>query len=90
MLRVVERVQVLQQADHHLSHDTAEQSSSQQNIDSYICVLRPVELNFRKYRDNSDRTWLNSFKCGCCSGEEIGRCAGHYGTRSEALRAPTR
>jgi hypothetical protein len=35
-LKVVERPQVLQQAHHHLNHDTAGQSSSQQNIDSYI------------------------------------------------------
>jgi hypothetical protein len=35
-LRVVVRPQVLQQAYDHLNHDTAEQSSSQQNIDSYI------------------------------------------------------
>jgi hypothetical protein len=33
---VVVRPQVLQQVPHHLNHDTAEQSSSQQNIDSYI------------------------------------------------------
>jgi hypothetical protein len=71
---------VLQQADYHLSHDTAEQSSSQQNIDSYIYELRPLELNSRKYRDNSDRMWLNSFKFGCCSGvsERASRGAGHY------------
>jgi hypothetical protein len=35
-LKWVERPQVLQQVHHHLSHDTAEQSSSQQNIDRYI------------------------------------------------------
>jgi hypothetical protein len=34
-LREVARPQVLQQAYYHLNHDTAEQSSSQQNIDSY-------------------------------------------------------
>jgi hypothetical protein len=35
-LKVVERPQVLQQGYYYLNHDTAEQSSSQQNIDSYI------------------------------------------------------
>jgi hypothetical protein len=35
-LRVVVRPQMLQQAYYHLNHNTAEQSSSQQNIDSYI------------------------------------------------------
>jgi hypothetical protein len=35
-LRVVVRPHVLQQAHHHLNRDTAEQSSSHQNIDSYI------------------------------------------------------
>jgi hypothetical protein len=55
-LRVVERVQVLQQADHHLSHDMAKQSSSQQDIDSYIYESRPKELKPRKYCDKSNCT----------------------------------
>jgi hypothetical protein len=61
-LRVVVRPQVMQQAYHNLNHDTAEQSSSQQNIDSYIYQASPLELNTKKYRDNSYCTWLNSLK----------------------------
>jgi hypothetical protein len=64
-LRQVVRLQVLQQAHHHLNHDTAEQSSSHQSIDSYIYQSRPLELNTRKYRDNNYRTWLNSFMLEC-------------------------
>jgi hypothetical protein len=64
-LRLVVRLQVLQQAHHHLNHDTAEQSSSHQNIDSYIYQSTPLDLNTRKYRDNSYRTWLNSFMLAC-------------------------
>jgi hypothetical protein len=59
-LRVVVRPHVLQQAHHYLNRDTAEQLSSHQNIDSYICQSRPLELITRKYRDSSDRTWLDS------------------------------
>ena len=59
-LRVVERPQVLQQLHHHLSHDAAEQSSSQQNIYSYLHQLRPTELNTRKYRVKSYCTWSKS------------------------------
>jgi hypothetical protein len=36
-LRVVVRPYVLQQAHYYLNRDTAEQLSSHQNIDSYIC-----------------------------------------------------
>jgi hypothetical protein len=65
-LRLVVRLQVLQQAHHHLDHDTAEQSSSHQNIDSYIYQSRPLELNTRKHRNCSDRTWLSSLNLSCC------------------------
>ncbi|KAF1359480.1 hypothetical protein EJ07DRAFT_120225 [Lizonia empirigonia] len=64
-LRVVVRPQVLQQAHHHLNHDTADQSNSQQNIDSYIYESRPIELNSRESRNNSDRTWLNNLILRC-------------------------
>jgi hypothetical protein len=73
---------VLQQAHHHLNHDTAEQSSSQQNIDSYIYQSRPLELNTRKCCDSSDCTWLNSLKFGAGVGVQSGsprRAARHAG-----------
>ena len=35
-VKAVVKPQVLQRAHHHLNHDTAEQSSSQQSIDSYV------------------------------------------------------
>jgi hypothetical protein len=84
-LKVVERPQVLQQGQHHLNHDTAEQSSSPQNIDNYIYQLRPIELNTRKDRDSSDRTWLSSLMFCCCFdvGERAllraGHCPGQHG-----------
>ena len=87
-LRVVVSPQVLQQAYHHLNHDTAEQSSSQQNTDSYIYRLRSIELNSKKYRDYSHRTWLNSFMLWCrfwCSERALRRAAryaGQHGTVS--------
>jgi hypothetical protein len=39
-----------------------------------------MELNTRQHRNNSDRTWFNSFKFGCCSGvrERALRGAGHH------------
>jgi hypothetical protein len=61
-LRVVETPQVLQQLYHQLSHNTAKQSSFQQNIDSYIYQSRSIQLSFEEDRNNSDRTWLNSVK----------------------------
>jgi hypothetical protein len=64
--------QVLQQAHHHLNHDTAEQSSSQQNIDSYIYQLRPLELNTREDCDSSDCTWRNSLKFSASVGVQSG------------------
>jgi hypothetical protein len=85
-LKVVERPQVLQQGQHHLNHDTAEQSSSPQNIDNYIYQLRPIELNTRKDRDSSDRTWLSSLMFCCCFdvGERAllraGHCPGQHGS----------
>jgi hypothetical protein len=78
------------QPHHHLNHDTAEQSSSHQNIDSYIYQSRPIELNTRKYRDYSDRTWLNSLNLSCCFGvgeralRRAGRCAGQLGSDRSA------
>jgi hypothetical protein len=76
---------VLQQAHHYLNRDTAEQLSSHQNIDSYICQSRPLELTTRKYRDSSDRTWLDSLKLSYCFGvgeralRRAGHCAGQLG-----------
>jgi hypothetical protein len=72
-LKVVERPQVLQQGYPHLNHDSAEQLSSQQNIDSYIYQLRPIELNTRKYRNNTYCTWLNSITPGStvCTGSFV-------------------
>jgi hypothetical protein len=62
---VVGRPQVLHRAHHPHNHDTADQSGSHQNIDSYIYQSRPVKLNTRKYHDYSNRTWLNSLKLSC-------------------------
>jgi hypothetical protein len=81
-LWVMERPQVLQQLHHHLSHNTAERSSSQQNIDSYIYQLRPLDLNTRKNRDNSYCMWLNSLKLSCwfgCLGGWLRRADGYAG-----------
>ena len=84
-LRVVVSPQVLQQAYHHLNHDTAGRSSSQQNIDSYIYQLMPLEVNSKKHRDSSDRTWLNSLKSSYCFGvgeralPRAGHCPGQLG-----------
>jgi hypothetical protein len=71
---------VLHQAHHPHNHDTAEQSGSHQNIDSYIYQSRPLELNFRKYRDSSHRTWLNSlmFSAGVSVPGGSSRRAAHY------------
>jgi hypothetical protein len=77
-LRVVDRLQVLQQLCHHLSHNTAEQSSFQQNIDSYIYQSRHIELTPRRYRNNSYCRWLNSLKFGDDFGVRSAHYAGHY------------
>jgi hypothetical protein len=63
-LKIVVRSYKLQQAYYYLNHDTAEQLSSQPNIDSCIYVSMPVELNSKKHCDHSYRTWLNSFMLG--------------------------
>jgi hypothetical protein len=82
----VERTQVLQQAHHHLNHDTAERLSYQQNIDSCIYQSMPLDLNTRKYRVDNYCTWLNSLKLSCwfwCSGgwsRGADGYAGHLGT----------
>jgi hypothetical protein len=52
----------LLQLRHHLSHNMAKQSCSQQNIDSYIYQSRPIQLNFKKSYDYSNCTWLKSLK----------------------------
>jgi hypothetical protein len=70
-LRVVETPQVLLQHLYHLNHDTAKQSSFQQNIDSYIYQSRHIELNTRRHRDNSDCTWLYSLKLQRCFGVQV-------------------
>jgi hypothetical protein len=45
-LRIVERLQVLQQAHHHYNHDTAEPSISQLDLDSYILYSGLDSLTF--------------------------------------------
>jgi hypothetical protein len=82
--------QVLQQAHYHLNHDTAEQSSSQQSIDSYIYQSRPVELNTRKYRDYSYSALLNSFMLRCrfwCSERALRRAAAWARVGEEMAKA---
>jgi hypothetical protein len=46
---VVKSPQVLQQAHHHLNHDTAERSGSQQNIDSYIYLYQGFQSSTPEY-----------------------------------------
>jgi hypothetical protein len=46
----------------------------------------PLELNSKKYRDSSDRTWLNSLKSSYCFGvgeralPQAGHCPGQLGS----------
>jgi hypothetical protein len=54
-LKIVVRSYKLQQAYYYLNHDTAEQLSSQPNIDSCIYVSMPIELNSKKHCDYSYR-----------------------------------
>jgi hypothetical protein len=78
---------VLQQADHHLSHDTAKQSSFQQNIDSQMYQSRYIEITPRRYRNNSSCTWLNSLKFGVDFGVWSAHYAGPRVTLSTTLSA---